>query len=90
METLNAEESGNGVLATAIAPAYVATDMSAWISDTIPASSMIQVDDVVAVVRMLLELGSTTSITRIIMTRSGTERFSSCGSRVMAAGSRDP
>lgn len=36
---------------------------------------MIQVDDVVAVVRMLLELGSTTSITRIIMTRSGTDSY---------------
>ena len=38
METLNAEESANGVMATAIAPAYVATDMSAWTADTIPAN----------------------------------------------------
>ena len=47
VETLNAEESGNGVTATALAPAYVDTDMSAWVTDSYPASPMIPVDDVV-------------------------------------------
>lgn len=75
METLNAEESGQGVMATAIAPAYVSTDMSAWTTDTIPAETMIQVGDVVAVVRMLLELGTTASITKIVMSRSGTDGY---------------
>ena len=75
METLNAEESANGVMATAIAPAYVATDMSAWITDTIPAETMIPVDDVVAVVRMVLELGATTSLTKLVLSRSGTSGF---------------
>jgi 3-oxoacyl-[acyl-carrier protein] reductase len=30
-ETFNAEESANGLSATAIAPAYVDTDMAAWV-----------------------------------------------------------
>ncbi|MTD53690.1 SDR family NAD(P)-dependent oxidoreductase [Amycolatopsis pithecellobii] len=75
METVNAEESANGVMATAIAPAYVATDMSAWTTDTIPADTMIPVDDVVAVVRMLLEFGATTSLTKVVLSRSGTSGF---------------
>jgi NAD(P)-dependent dehydrogenase (short-subunit alcohol dehydrogenase family) len=72
METLNAEESGHGVMATAIAPGYVDTEMSAWVTDSIPARSMLPVADVVAVAEMLLALGPRTSITRIVMSRSGT------------------
>ena len=75
METLNAEESASGVMATAIAPAYVATDMSAWTADSIPAESMIPVDDVVGVVRMLLEFDAVTSLPRVVLTRSGTSGF---------------
>ncbi|MGD9958092.1 SDR family NAD(P)-dependent oxidoreductase [Nocardioides sp.] len=76
MEALNAEESGNGVMATAVAPAYVATDMSAWVTDALPVEAMIPVDDVVAVVRMLLGLGATTSLTKIVLSRSGTTGLS--------------
>lgn len=75
METLNAEESVNGVMATAIAPAYVATDMSAWTADTIPTEKMIPVEDVVGVVRMLLELHAVTSLTKVVLSRSGTSGF---------------
>ena len=75
METLNAEESANGVMATAIAPAYVATDMSAWTADTIPAETMIPVEDIVGVVRMLLGFGAVTSLPRVVLTRSGTSGF---------------
>jgi 3-oxoacyl-[acyl-carrier protein] reductase len=75
METLNVEESANGVMATAIAPAYVATEMSAWVTDIIAADSMIPIDDVVAVVRMLLTLGVTTSLTKVVLSRSGTSGF---------------
>jgi 3-oxoacyl-[acyl-carrier protein] reductase len=70
METLNAEESSNGVMATAIAPAYVATDMSSWVTDRIPVETMIPVADVVAVVRMLVALGASTSLTRVVLSRS--------------------
>src|SRR5690606_12038575 len=74
-ETLNAEESGGGVMATAIDPAYVNTDMSAWTTDTVPAEQMLDVADVVAVVRMLLELGRSASVTRIVLSRSGTSGY---------------
>lgn len=75
VEALNAEESARGVMATAMAPAFVDTDMAAWATGTVPANSMITVADTVAVVRMLLGLGSTTSITKIVMSRSGTAGF---------------
>ncbi|WP_432989932.1 SDR family NAD(P)-dependent oxidoreductase [Dactylosporangium sp. CA-233914] len=74
-ESLSAEEGHNGVLATAVAPAYVATDMSAWAADRIDPSAMIPVSDVVAVVRMLLQLGRNTSIPRIVLARSGTSGY---------------
>ena len=35
-ETFNAEQSANGISATAIAPAYVDTDMAAWAHDRLP------------------------------------------------------
>ena len=73
--TLNAEESAAGVTATAIAPGYVDTDMSAWVSDTIAPSSMIRVADVVEVVNMVLRLGRTASIAQIVMSRSGSPGY---------------
>jgi NAD(P)-dependent dehydrogenase (short-subunit alcohol dehydrogenase family) len=76
METLDTEESSNGVMATAIAPAYVATDMSSWVTDRIPADTMIPIDDVVAVVRMLVALGANTSLTRVVLSRSRGRQYS--------------
>ncbi|NLG21272.1 MAG: SDR family oxidoreductase [Actinomycetales bacterium] len=74
-ETLNAEESGGGVMATAVAPAYVDTDMSEWTKETIPAETMLRVEDIVSIVRMLLGLGRTASITRIVVSRSGASAY---------------
>lgn len=74
--SLNAEESGNGVMFTAVAPAYVDTDMSAWKTDTIPAETMIPVEDIVTVVRALLDLGRRTSITGVVLSRSGANPYS--------------
>lgn len=70
-ETVNAERSADGVLATAIAPGYVATDMSAWVTDSIPADKMITVQDVVEVARMVLGLGRNTAIGKVVMSRAG-------------------
>lgn len=74
-ETLNAEESRSGVLATAIAPGYVRTEMSDWVVDRVPAEEMIQVADIVAVVRMVLELGRTSAIPRIVVSRAGSSGY---------------
>ena len=50
--------------------------MSAWTTDTIPAETMLPVHDIVAVVRMLLEFGAVTSLTKVVLSRSGTSGFS--------------
>lgn len=70
LETINLEESRNGITAAAIAPGYVATDMSVWTADVIPVDTMIPVADVVAVVDMLVALSRQTSIPNIVMTRA--------------------
>ena len=71
VETFNLEEGDNGVAATALAPGYVDTEMAAWVSDRIPPSSMIRVEDIVRVVEMLLEMGRSSVISRIVISRSG-------------------
>jgi NAD(P)-dependent dehydrogenase (short-subunit alcohol dehydrogenase family) len=75
IETLNAEESSGGVTATAIAPAYVDTDMSAWVQDRMLPDSMISVADIVEIAAMLLRLGRTASIGRIVVSRSGANGY---------------
>lgn len=75
IESVNLEESPNGVLATTIAPGYVSTQMSDWLADRIAPDEMIAVDDVVAVVRMLLQLRRQTCIPQVVMTRSGTSGY---------------
>lgn len=68
VQTLNLEEGANGVLASALEPGYVDTDLAAWAK--IPAETMIPVTDVVAVVAALLELGRTTMVPRVLMARA--------------------
>jgi 3-oxoacyl-[acyl-carrier protein] reductase len=75
LEAVNQEESPAGVRATSIAPAYVATDMTSWISEQVPTESMIRVDDVVEVVDMVLRLSRNAGVGPIVMTRSGTTGF---------------
>jgi len=72
---LNAEESAGGVTATAIAPGYVDTDMSAWVHDAVPPESMIPVDDVVATVTGLLDLSPRSVINEIVLSRAGTTGY---------------
>ena len=73
---LNAEESGNGVSATAIAPGYVDTDMSAWVHDSVPAEEMIPVGDVVTAVLALLDLSARTVVNELVISRAGTSGYS--------------
>jgi 3-oxoacyl-[acyl-carrier protein] reductase len=67
----NVEESGNGVCATAIAPAFVDTDMSAWAVHRVPAAEMIPVGDVVRLVGCLVELSAHAVIGRLVVSRAG-------------------
>jgi 3-oxoacyl-[acyl-carrier protein] reductase len=75
VETVNREEISHGITASAVAPGYVDTDMSAWVTDTIPASEMIPVADVVAVVDMLVNLSRHSSIPRVVMARSASTGY---------------
>jgi 3-oxoacyl-[acyl-carrier protein] reductase len=75
LQTVNLEESANGVKATALAPGYVDTDMSAWTNETIPADVMIRVSDIVAVVDMLVALGRTATIPSMVVSRSGSNGY---------------
>ncbi|MBU2663763.1 SDR family oxidoreductase [Actinoplanes bogorensis] len=72
---INAEESAHGVTATAIAPGYVDTDMSAWVHDTVPPEAMIPVEDIARTVTTLLDLSARTVINEIVMSRAGTPGY---------------
>jgi 3-oxoacyl-[acyl-carrier protein] reductase len=72
VDTLNAEESGHGVTATALAPGFVDTDMAAWVTDRVPAATMIPVSDVVALVAALVDLSARSVVGRLTLTRAGT------------------
>lgn len=71
VETLNAEESGNGISGTSIAPGYVDTDMSDWTKDKIPAETMIRVGDIVELATSVLKLSSRAVVPRLVVTRAG-------------------
>jgi len=67
--SLNREEADNGVRATAICPAFVATKMTDWTG--IPAEEMIQVEDVVELVRSVLKLSARARVPQIVIERVG-------------------
>lgn len=75
IETLNAEESGNGVTGTAVAPAYVDTDMAAWTHDTVPPETMIEVADIVELVDAQLRLSARAVVQRLVVSRAGADAF---------------
>jgi short-subunit dehydrogenase len=70
VRSVNREEAGNGVCATAICPAYVDTDMAAFVHDRIPADDMIEVGDVVEVVDACLRLSARAAVPEIVIARS--------------------
>lgn len=71
IDTLNTEQSGSGITGTAIAPGYVDTDMSAWVTDRVPADTMISVEDIVEIVAALTHLSPRAVVSRIVVTRAG-------------------
>ncbi|MFI7530306.1 SDR family NAD(P)-dependent oxidoreductase [Nocardia salmonicida] len=75
VRTLNVEESGNGVAATALSPGYVDTDMSEWAKNTIPPETMIPVSDIVEVVEAMLRLSARTVVPDLVLSRAGTSGY---------------
>lgn len=67
--SLNREEADNGVRAVAICPAFVATKMTDWTG--IPAEEMIQLDDVVEIVRAVLRLSPRARVPQVVIERIG-------------------
>src|SRR5712691_3359747 len=67
--SLNREEADHGVRATAICPAFVATPMTDWTG--LPPEEMIQVADVVDLVRSVLQLSPRARVPQIVIERVG-------------------
>jgi short-subunit dehydrogenase len=67
--SLNREEADNGVRATAICPAFVATRMTDWTG--LPGEEMIQLADVVELVRAVLSLSPRARVPSIVIERVG-------------------
>jgi NAD(P)-dependent dehydrogenase (short-subunit alcohol dehydrogenase family) len=67
--SLNREEAEHGIRAVAICPAFVATKMTDWTG--IPREEMIQVEDVVELVRTLLRLSPRARVPEIVIERVG-------------------
>lgn len=70
-DTLNAEESEAGILATSICPGYVDTDMSAWKHGELAATSMIRTDDIAELVGAVLRMSRHAVVPRIVVSRPG-------------------
>jgi 3-oxoacyl-[acyl-carrier protein] reductase len=70
--SINLEENGNGVSATALAPGYVDTDMTEFKHGVLAAEDMITVDDVVEVADMCLRLSRRAIVPEVVIARSGT------------------
>ena len=67
--SLNREEAEHGIRATAICPAFVATRMTDWTG--IPPEQMIQVEDVVEIVRTILRLSPRARVPQVVIERVG-------------------
>ena len=70
-QSINAEESSAGVTATAIAPGYVDTEMSAWVRDRIDPAEMIPPGDIAELVLALAQLSARSVVPLIAMSRAG-------------------
>jgi len=73
IRSVNREEARNGVCATAISPAYVDTDMAAYVHERIPAEEMLEVADVVEMVDACLRLSARAAVPEIVMARSSSD-----------------
>lgn len=70
VRSINLEENPHGIVATAISPGYVNTDMSAWTTDTIPTQDMLPVSDIVKIVDLILNLSPNAVLPHILINRA--------------------
>jgi 3-oxoacyl-[acyl-carrier protein] reductase len=69
--SIAAEEATTGVRSCAICPGFVATDMTAWLGDSVPTETMIEANDIAETVRFLTRLSPAVSVTDIVLRRAG-------------------
>ena len=74
-QSINAEESPAGVTATAIAPGYVDTDMSAWVHDRIDPAEMIPPADIAELILALTRMSARSVIPLVAMSRPGESQW---------------
>jgi NAD(P)-dependent dehydrogenase (short-subunit alcohol dehydrogenase family) len=70
-ESITSEEGENGVLATAIAPGYVDTDMSSWNHESVPPDQMMRPADIAELTLALTRMSSRAAVPSVVMTRPG-------------------
>ena len=70
-QSINAEESAAGVTATAIAPGYVDTEMSAWVHERIGPAEMIPPADIAELILALTKMSARSVIPLVAMSRPG-------------------
>ena len=64
------ELAGSGVNCTAIAPGFVATEMTEFVQQQVPPEKMIQTDDIAEAVSFLLNISPACAIPEIVVSRS--------------------
>jgi NAD(P)-dependent dehydrogenase (short-subunit alcohol dehydrogenase family) len=65
------EVGAEGIACTALAPAFVDTDMTDFVKESVPAEAMIRPADIGEAVRMLLKVSPNCHIPEIVFTRPG-------------------
>jgi 3-oxoacyl-[acyl-carrier protein] reductase len=70
-EAITIDEADHGVSATAIAPGFVATDMTEWVSGTIDPATMITAADIAELVVSVTRLSRWAAVPTIPVTRPG-------------------
>jgi NAD(P)-dependent dehydrogenase (short-subunit alcohol dehydrogenase family) len=70
-QSMNSELAALGIKSTALCPAFVVTPMTDFVKGQVPPEAMIQTSDIVAAVRMLLELSPGCVIPEIVFQLPG-------------------